>query len=133
MPSEVVEGRRRARRPEAEMMAPYDRLLKLMVSLEALLILDESEPIQANLAERAALLVARNYNQRKWIASFVKKMYRKRSGVVHHGGKDISESELAQLRYLTQTVIVTLLKNLRKLKLSTDDSLREWFLKKKLS
>jgi hypothetical protein len=126
-------GRSRTRRPQAEMMSPYDRLLKLMVSLEAILIIDKSEPIQSNLAERSALLIGKDYPQRRQIVKFVKDMYDKRSGVVHHGGKEISQSELEQLAYLTQMTIVKLLTNLARWKLSSKESLQEWFLKKKLS
>jgi hypothetical protein len=125
-------GRRAGRKPQAEMMGPYDRLVKLMVSLETLLLVDENEPIAANLSERVAMLVVRGYQERKAHVQFVKDMYRKRSGIIHHGGKDITENELKQLTFLTQQVIVAFLKNSRRWKLDSKESLQEWFLKQKL-
>jgi hypothetical protein len=126
-------GRRARLKPQAEMMGPYDRLVKLMVSLETLLLVDENEPIAANLSERVAMLVVRGYRERKAHVKFVKDMYRKRSGIIHHGGKDITEDELKQLTLLTQMVIVAFLKNSRRWKLDSKESLQEWFLKQKLN
>lgn len=125
-------GRRARRRPQAEMMGPYDRLVKLMVSLETLLLVDENEPIAANLSERTAMLVAHDYQTRKERVQFVKDMYRKRSGIIHHGRKGIAEDELQQLTFLTQEVIVAFLKNSRRWKLDSKESLQEWFLREKL-
>ena len=59
-------------------------------------------------------------------------MYDKRGDVVHHGGKGITEGELSQLTFLTQEVIVTLVKNYRRWKLASQDSIAEWFLRYKL-
>lgn len=125
-------GRRPRQRPQAEMMAPYDRLVKLMVSLETLLLVDENEPIAANLSERTAMLVAHDYQTRKRLVQFVKDMYRKRSGIIHHGRKEITEDELQQLTYLTQRIIVAFLRNSRRWKLDSKESLQEWFLREKL-
>ena len=122
----------KTRKPQAEMMAPYDRLVKLTVALESLLILDESEPVASTLADRTALLLGKKYSDRKAIFEFVKRMYRRRSGVVHHGGKGILEGELRQLTSLVQSVIITLLKNVERERLSSIESLQEWFLRKKL-
>jgi hypothetical protein len=124
--------KRARRKPRVEMMGPNDRLVKLMVSLETLLLLDRNEPIGANLSERVAMLVRRDYDQRKAIRKFVRDMYDKRSDVVHHGGKGITEGELSQLTFLTQEVIVTLVKNYRRWKLASQDSIAEWFLRLKL-
>ena len=125
-------AKRARRKPRVEMMGPNDRLVKLMVSLETLLLLDRNEPIGANLSERVAMLVRRDYDQRKAIRKFVRDMYEKRSDVVHHGGKGITEEELSQLTILTQEVIVTLVKNYRRWKLDSQDSIAECFLRHKL-
>jgi hypothetical protein len=130
---EISLAKGQTKRPQAEMMAPYDRLVKLTVALESLLILDEREPISSNLADRTALLLAKKYPERKAIFEFVKRMYRKRSDVVHHGGKDISGNELQQLTYLVQRAIITLVKSVEREGLGSKESLQEWFLRKKLS
>jgi hypothetical protein len=124
--------KRPRRNRQAEMMAPYDRLVKLMVSLETLLLVDENEPIAANLAERTAMLVARDYQTRKKLVQFVKDMYRKRSGIIHHGAKGITEGELEQLTFLTQRVIFAFVKNSGRWKLDSKESLQECFLRQKL-
>ncbi len=128
---EVIRPRKRTKLTQAEMMNPYDRLLKLTVSLETLLIFDQSEPIRSNLAERVAFVVAKNYSSRKNVVNFVKKMYAYRSSIVHHGGKGIPPQDLANLMFLTQSVIMWILKNRQKLKLTSHESLQEWFEKKK--
>ena len=125
-------GGRARQRSQAEMMGPYDRLVKLMVSLETLLLVDENEPIAANLSERTAMLVAHDYQTRKKLVQFVKDMYRKRSRIIHHGSKGIAQNELQQLTFLTQRVIVAFLKNSRRWKLDSKESLQEWFLREKL-
>jgi hypothetical protein len=103
-----------------------------MVSLETLLLIDENEPIAANLSERTAMLVAHDYQTRKGHVQFVKDMYRKRSGIIHHGRRGITEDELQQLTSLSQEVIVAFLKNSRRWKLDSKESLQEWFLREKL-
>jgi hypothetical protein len=129
-PFQALGGRRRQKRLQSEMMAPYDRLLKLFVSLETLLLFDENEPIASNLAQRTAILVEEDYPTRRNIVKFVKEMYRKRSGVIHHGGKNIAESELRGLMYLTQKAITTLTTRSERMRVSSNDSLQEWFEKK---
>lgn len=127
-----VEKRKLQPKPlQAEMMNPYDRLLKLIVSLETLLIFDDNEPIQSNLAERVALLVSTKYESRKGIVKFVKRMYRYRSSVVHHGGKGIPEKDLQQMMFLTRKTIVQVMRNVRRFGFTEVQELLEWFNKKK--
>ena len=102
-----------------------------MVSLETLLLVDENEPTVPNLSERTAILVAHDYQTRKERVRFVKDMYRKRSGIIHHGSKGITEDELQQLTFLTQRVIAAFLRTLEDGNW-TRESLREWFLREKL-
>jgi hypothetical protein len=128
-----MRGRKLPRkRVQAELMNPYDRLVKLMISLETLLIFDTSEPIRSNLAERVALLVGRDYDTRKNIVKFIKHMYNYRCSIVHHGGEGIPESELTDLMMLTQETLARILKDKDKLKLNSVESLREWFERAKL-
>jgi hypothetical protein len=128
-----MRGAKKPKRSQPEMMAPYERVMNLFVSLETLLLFDEHEPIVSNLAQRTAILVGEGYQDRRNIVKFVKEMYRKRSGVIHHGGKDITESELQELMYLTQRAITTLISRSERIRVSSNDSLREWFEKKILA
>jgi hypothetical protein len=120
----------KTRRVQAAMMAPYDRLLKLMISLESLLILDQSEPITSTISDRTAQLLGGKYEKRKEVALFVKKMYGKRSEVVHHGGKDIEDSDLRTLLTLVQSAIMKLIKGSNVL--NSDSTLRDWFDRQRL-
>jgi len=89
---EIAVRKKPSKSTQAEMMNPYDRLLKLIVSFETLLIFDPSEPIQSNLAERVAFIVAKDYPSRRSVVKFMKQMYGYRSSIVHHGGKGHSQS-----------------------------------------
>jgi hypothetical protein len=120
----------KTRKVQAAMMAPYDRLLKLMISLESLLVLDQREPITSTISDRIAQLLGGKYDKRKKVASFVKKMYGKRSEVVHHGGKDIADSDLLNLLLLVQAVIMKMIKKSNVL--NSDNSLRDWFDRQRL-
>jgi len=74
----TIDGERKTKRVQAEMMAPYDRLPKLTVSLETLLILNGSEHIRSNLAEGTALLLGTDFAMRGMIDRFVKKVAKAR-------------------------------------------------------
>jgi hypothetical protein len=62
-----------------------DKLLYVLVSLEALLLKDENEPIQQNIADRIAFITAKQSAERIDIVRIVKKAYGLRSAFVHHG------------------------------------------------
>jgi hypothetical protein len=62
-----------------------DKLVFILVALEAMLLKDSSEPIQGNLGERMAFLVGGSLEERKKIVSAVKKTYAMRSKFIHHG------------------------------------------------
>ena len=121
-------GKRKAdKKAQTEMMAPYDRLLKLFVSLETLLLFDRNEPIISNLTERIAFLVGKDYNARKCLIKFLKRMYGYRSAIIHHGGKPVPRDELEKMMYLTQNVIVKVIKDFAVPRMRTVESFREWF------
>jgi hypothetical protein len=62
-----------------------EKLLYILVALESLLVRDETEPIQQNLAERLAFTVGSNLAVRKAIIKATKRAYGLRSGFMHHG------------------------------------------------
>jgi hypothetical protein len=132
-PFDLAMVKRSSKLVQAKVMSSYDRLLRLMVSLETLLIFNENEPIASNLAERVAFMVAKKYGERKGIVSFVKHMYGYRSAIIHHGGKGIPEHDLNAMMYLAQRVIMQILTKRKRLKIDSVDSLQEWFIKEKLS
>jgi hypothetical protein len=62
-----------------------EKLLHVFVMLESLLLKNDTEPVQAKLAERVAFIVGRDANERLAIEQTVKRSYGLRSKFVHHG------------------------------------------------
>lgn len=116
-----------------EAISMNDRLIKLFVALESLLILDENEPLANNIAERGAFILGRNYEQRSEIKKFLKDMYGLRSAHIHHGKSEIEHPVLERFARQVQEIILRLVLNKDRLKLTTEEDLRNWFEKKKLS
>ena len=110
----------------------FDRLVKLMICAETLFLFGRDEPIRTSISERSALLLGRTYRERREIKRFFGTMYDKRSDIVHGRKAQLTEDELTHLTYYLQVAIITLVKRLKRLKLSSDDDLREWFEKSKL-
>lgn len=64
---------------------PIEKLVYMLSSLESILLKDENEPIQQNLAERLAILSAHELIERKVVMKTVKSVYAIRSRYLHHG------------------------------------------------
>lgn len=62
-----------------------DKLVYILVALETLLLKNENEPIQQNIAERMAFVVGQTVDERKTIVKLVKEIYGLRSRFIHHG------------------------------------------------
>jgi len=62
-----------------------EKLLYILVALESLLLRDETELIGQNLAERLAVVIGGNVDERKAIIKTTREVYRLRSRFVHHG------------------------------------------------
>ena len=95
--------------------------------------MNNREPIANNLARRSALLLSKEYEERKIINKKVKELYHKRSDIVHHGEKFISKSDLAYLTQLVQAAIITLIKIKDRYNLRTQEDLYSYFEKLELS
>jgi len=72
---------------------PFDKLLYILIALESVLLRNETEPIQQNLAERIAFAIAKTIEERRKIVKTIKKIYSIRSKFVHHGDQTIEEGE----------------------------------------
>ncbi len=68
------------------------RLVFALVALESLLLRNETEPIERNLAMRAAFLTERDLEKRRGVITTMKEAYAARSRFLHHG-KATSEDE----------------------------------------
>lgn len=64
---------------------PIDKLVYILVSLETMLLRNQSEPIQASLSDRLALMVGSDINECIEIVSLIKGCYHIRSKYIHHG------------------------------------------------
>jgi len=109
------------------------RFIKLITALESLLLFDENEPIQNNIAERSAFLLSKKFEERKEIKKTIKTFYKKRSRVVHHGEGSISISDLYYLSFIVQNVIFILIKKMDVIPLRKTEDLHQYLERIKLS
>jgi hypothetical protein len=72
---------------------PVEKVVYMLSALESILLKNESEPIQQNLAERVAVFTAQELQKRKSIIKTIKSVYGVRSRYLHHGHTS-SELEL---------------------------------------
>ena len=64
---------------------PVEKVVYMLSSLESILLKNENEPIQQNLAERIAVFTAQELTKRKAIIKMIKSIYGVRSRYLHHG------------------------------------------------
>ncbi|MCW9065907.1 MAG: HEPN domain-containing protein [Ignavibacteriaceae bacterium] len=83
-----------------------DKLVYIFASLESVLLKDENEPIQQNLADRLAFAITNNGEERIKIVKNIKEAYKYRSKFIHHG---ISINEIAILDEFLKNAWVYLL------------------------
>jgi hypothetical protein len=69
-----------------------DRLMHIFSALESFLLRDEQEPLQQNIADRVAYIVAETPQDRREIVGIYKAAYALRSKYVHHG-RSIDEAK----------------------------------------
>lgn len=78
------------------------KLLKLIISLEVLLIEEEYNK-KSLLGERCAFLLEKEYKKRLEIINFVEEMYRIRNKTVHEGKRPYIQQE--RIRYLSEIIM----------------------------
>ena len=96
---------------------PFDKLLYILIALESILLRNETEPVQQNLAERIAFAIAKTTDERKNIVKTIKKIYSIRSKFVHHGDQTIKErEELDNFLNIAWRIFVLLTQNINSFK-----------------
>ncbi len=110
-----------------------EQLVKIFVAFEALYTHGNREAIQNNIAERCALFLTKDYDNRKRIKKFIKDMYTYRSDIVHRGFTYVSLSELRQLSTLVRNSIIRLNLKKERLNLHSEDDLYNYFERQKLT
>lgn len=113
-------------------MKEADRLLKLIITLESLLIFNEKEALGSNVAERTAVILARNKNEYIAIKKFMHKIYSLRSDVVHHGTINFSLSEMYELQFITRDAILALIMEKDNWNIQNENDFIYWLEKNKL-
>lgn len=123
-----------------EKISLNERLVRLFIALESLLILDRNEPLAENMSERCAFLLVKSmqgkkqtYEERRKIRDFIKEMYKHRSSYVHHGKYEIDHVMLRNFTRLVQNSILKVLLIKDRMNLTTPQDLKGWFERKKLS
>ena len=96
---------------------PFDKLLYILIALESILLRNETEPVQQNLAERIAFAIAKTTDERKNIVKAIKNIYSIRSKFVHHGDQRIEErEELDKFLNIAWRMFVLLTQNINSFK-----------------
>lgn len=86
----------------------YDAFLKIIISLETLL-LKEREQRSVNISERLALTISTDRDERLKIFCKMKKLYQIRNKIVHHGLQDVTQLQRVQLEYWAYLCIIIIL------------------------
>lgn len=90
---------------------PLEKVIYMLSALESILLKNENEPIQQNLAERIAFFISNNIDGRKKIIRNIKDVYGIRSKYLHHGYSSYELESISEFMLNTQVVIVGLLLN----------------------
>ena len=100
--------------------------LFMAIALESLLLPERDEELTYRLAERGALLLGKEVNQRKEISGRIKKLYSIRSRIVHNGGYEVSVSDLEELRSYCVFSVLRFLRDDELRTLKTGEEFVEW-------
>jgi Apea-like HEPN len=82
------------------------QLLSLVTCLETLLAPEVGGQISTTIAENAAFLLARDFEVRRGLKDFIKRMYDGRSRISHGGSKPVLENEIDELRIICGGILV---------------------------
>lgn len=116
---------------EVEFFNLGDKFLKLIISLECLLIFGK-ENKSFNLRTRSSYILTDDIEERKRLQAYMKKAYETRSTIVHEGGFAVSKAETNQFMNYVQSVIIALLNNNDNWRINSNEDLYQWFEKNRL-
>lgn len=68
----------------------------ILVALESLLLKNDSEPIQQNIADRISFAIGKSADERREIVKNIKDIYNIRSKFIHHGTTSFQNRALIQ-------------------------------------
>jgi hypothetical protein len=116
---------------ESEFFSLGDKFLKLIVSLECLLIFGR-ENKKDNISRRSSYILTDSYDQRAEIQKYLKEAYDVRSKIVHEGGYVVSREETRKLMLHVQHVIITLVRFRNRWKIKNNEDFYQWLEKHRL-
>ena len=90
---------------------PVEKIVYILASLESVMLKNENEPIQQNLAERVAVFTARELKVRKFIIKTIKSVYGIRSKYLHHGHISSELELVSEFMIQVRTFFFNLLAN----------------------
>jgi len=116
---------------ESEFFSLGDKFLKLIISLECLLIFGR-ENKRDNISRRSSYILTDSYDQRAKIQKHLKEAYDVRSKIVHEGGYVVSWEETRKLMLHVQHIIITLVRFRNKWKIKNNEDFYQWLEKNRL-
>lgn len=100
---------------------PFDKLLYIFIALESILLRNNTEAIQQNLADRIAFSIEKSSNERQNVTRTIRKVYLMRSNYIHHGVQTIEErEEIDKLLDITWRMFIFLAHNINRFKTKED-------------
>lgn len=97
-----------------------DKLVFLLTAVETLLLKNNNEPIQDNLARRLSFITDSTLLKRKQTIIAFKSAYTQRGKYLHHGFKKLSSSELEFVQQKIWMALINILPNVNKIKTKMD-------------
>ena len=99
--------------------------LLFAIALEAAALPEHNQELTYRLSLRVARLLGRSREQRAEVKKSVAALYDVRSKIVHSGSYEVTDEDLGRLRWLTKTVLLSLLRR-RSLWRSSPNELDTW-------
>jgi len=99
-----------------------DKIVYALVSIETLLLQNETEPIQSNVGLKLAFLTESEPQKRKHVKEIINKAYKFRSSYIHHGKINEDWELLKDLQYIIWAAISNALFSVNRFK-----TLKEFF------
>jgi len=112
---------------DLEFFKIQERFLKMVVALEAILIVGREGQKTKKIAKRGAYLLEKDdLEHRSEIYEEIRQAYITRSEIVHEGATEVTFNETYRLLYGTRNIIFNFLREMRSEVLETEEDLKDW-------
>jgi len=111
---------------------------QLVIAIESIFTYDErgalvTPSIASRISESVAFVLGKNLEERIQIVKQISDIYSKRSGIVHGGGKVISEKDLRETLLLVKKIVGEMTTNSKFVEMKTIQNFYEWIKEQKFS